>query len=97
MVTAWLEQMDSFLPIAKDGDEIKDLLLGFELLTPEQSYLIYKKFYDSEYSELHHPDEVFQDLVQKKHESSFCHFVIDSLGTVNECEIEDQQSVLQPS
>lgn len=95
VVMAWLGQMDSLLPIAKDGDELKDLVLGLELLTPEQSYSIYKKFYASEYGERHHPDEVFQNLVQKKHESDFRYFVIDSSGKASE--IEDQRSALQLS
>lgn len=95
VVNAWLEQMDNLLPIAKNGDELKDLVLGLELLNSEQSYSIYKKFYASEYGERHHPDEVFQDLVQKLHASDFRYVAIDSSGKASE--IEDQRCVLQPS
>lgn len=84
IIQAWLEQMDGLLPIAKNSDELKDLVLGLELLTPEENYLIYNKFYTAQYSELHHPNEVFQDLVQNKHESIFCQFMLDSFGRVNE-------------
>jgi hypothetical protein len=66
-----------------------------EQLTPEQNYSIYKKFYESEYGGRHHPEEVFQNLLQKNHDSDFCYFVIDSVGKIDE--IVDQNSVLQPS
>lgn len=93
IIQAWLEQMDGLLPIAKNSDELKELVLGLELLSPEENYRIYKKFYEAQYSELHHPNEVFQDLVQKKHESRFCQFMIDSFGRAN----ENQKNVLELS
>lgn len=89
VVTAWLAQMENILPIARSGDELKDLILGFELLAPEQSYSIYKRFYESEYGGRHHPDEVFQDLVQQQHESGFRYFSIDAFGQANELEYQD--------
>jgi len=82
IVKVWLERMGDFLPIARNSDELKDLVLGFKSLTREQSYSIYKNFYESEYSGNFHPDEVFQDLVQKKHESDYCYSSIDSLGEI---------------
>jgi hypothetical protein len=95
VVNVWREQMGGYLPIAKNSDELKDLILGLEQLTPEQNYSIYKKFYESEYGGRHHPEEVFQNLLQKNHDSDFCYFVIDSVGKIDE--IVDQNSVLQPS
>jgi hypothetical protein len=95
IVTAWLEQMQSLLPIARSGDDLKDLILGLDLITPEQSYAIYKKFYESEYGEREHPDEVFLDLVQQQHDSDFRCFVIDAWGKASE--FEDQTSSLQLS
>lgn len=95
VVNAWLAQMGNLLPIAQSGEELKDLLLGFGLLTPEQSYSIYKKFFDSEYSDLQHPDEVFLDLVEKEHDSRFCYFAMDAIGDVGKRSIDDSDSVLQ--
>jgi len=95
VVTAWLEQMQSLLPIARNADDLKDLVLGFEFVTPEQSYAIYKKFYESEYGARQHPDAVFLELVQQQHDSEFRCFVIDALGKVSEPDA--QKSTLQPS
>ncbi|MFL1524394.1 hypothetical protein [Pseudomonas sp. O230] len=95
IVEAWLDQMEGLLPIAKSGDELKDMLLGFKLLTPEQKYFIYKKFYDSEYSELHHPDEVFLDLVQQQHETCFRYCLVDSLGGAHGKLINNPASLAQ--
>ncbi|MDZ3993769.1 hypothetical protein [Pseudomonas sp. Teo4] len=87
IVNAWLEQTGNFLPIAKNGNELKDLLHGFELLSPEQHYAIYKAFYESEFGGFHHPEEVFQDLVEKQHDSVFCYFAMaangDAIKTIN--------------
>ena len=95
IVEAWLEQMEGLLPIAKNGDELKDMVLGFKLLTSEQKYFIYKKFYDSEYSGLHHPDEVFLELVENRHESRFRYCVIDSFGGAHDNFISDPERALQ--
>jgi hypothetical protein len=80
IVKTWLERMGGYLPIARNSDELKDLVFGFELLTREQSYSIYKNFYESEYNGQFYPNEVFQDLVQKKHESDYSFSSIDSFG-----------------
>jgi len=82
IVKTWLAKMGGYLPIARNSDELKDLLFGFELLKDEQRYSIYKKFYESEYSGQFYPNEVFQDLVQKKHESVYGHSSIDALGEI---------------
>ncbi|WP_347901867.1 hypothetical protein [Pseudomonas purpurea] len=95
IVNAWLEQMDNFLPIAKNGSELKELMGGFELITPEQRHYIYKKFYESEYRDFHHPDEVFQDLVHEQHDSRFCYFAMHANGEVNERTIKGTENVLQ--
>lgn len=95
IVKAWLDQMEGLLPIAKNGDELKDMVLGFTLLTSEQKHFIYKKFYDSEYSGLHHPDEVFLELVQNQHESRFRYCAIDSFGGVHDGLISDPERARQ--
>lgn len=82
IVKTWLEQMGGFLPIARTSDELEDLLFGFELLTPEQRYSIYKNFYDAEYSGQFYPNEVFQDLIQKKHQSDFRYSCTNALGEI---------------
>ncbi|PWB35387.1 hypothetical protein DCO48_02910 [Pseudomonas sp. SDI] len=83
IVNAWLEQMDGYLPIAKNGDELKDLLHGFELLSPEQHYAIYRKFYAAEFGGFQHPENVFLDLVKKQHDSEFSYFAMAANGDVD--------------
>lgn len=84
VVNAWLQQMDGHLPIARNGDELKDLLHGFALLTPEQHYAIYRRFHESEFGGFHHPEEVFLELVERQHESRFRYFEMAADGTVDE-------------
>ncbi|KHL76021.1 hypothetical protein PpSQ1_02185 [Pseudomonas putida] len=85
VVNAWLQQMDNHLPIARNGDELKELLHGFALLNPEQHYSIYRKFHESEFGGFHHPEEVFLELVEMQHESRFRYFEMSDHGEVNEC------------
>lgn len=93
IIQSWLKQMDGLLPIARNSDELKGMALGFTVLTSEQVYFIYKKFYESEYSGLYHPDEVFRDLVEKEHESVYCQFMIDSYGTINQRQVRHPESL----
>jgi hypothetical protein len=83
-VETWLAQMDNLLPIATNRDELKDLALGFSLLTTADSYFIYKKFYESQYGNLSAPQDVFLDLVEHRHASKFCQLTIDSFGNLNQ-------------
>lgn len=85
-VEAWLKQMSNLLPIVRNGDELKDMVLGLSLLSPEDSYHIYKKFYQAQYSDLPFPQDVFHDLIEHQHESRFCRVSIDSFGNVTERE-----------
>jgi hypothetical protein len=94
IVEAWLEHVGGVLPIARNGEELRDLAIGVVALTPEEHHLGYKNFYEHEYGELQHPNDVFQDLVRKKHESDFCRFTIDSFGRIRETEIVNPESVL---
>jgi hypothetical protein len=84
IVDVWLKEMDSLLPIAKNSEELKDLALGFSLLTAEDSHLIYKKFYQSQFSNLPCPQEILRDLVEYRHASRFCELTINSFGHVME-------------
>lgn len=84
VVETWLEQMGNLLPIAKNSEELKELALGFSLLTPADSHFIYKKFYESQYSNLPRPEELLRDLVEYRHESRFCRLTINSFGNVIE-------------
>jgi|GEM_PF-2715606 len=84
VVNAWLQQMDSHLPIARNGDELKELLHGFSLLAPEQHYAIYRKFHECEFGGFHHPEEVFLELVEMQHESRFRYFEMAATGEVHE-------------
>ncbi|WP_347927281.1 hypothetical protein [Pseudomonas helvetica] len=97
IVKAWLKQMSGLLPIANSGDRLKEIAIEIESLTPDEHFLRYQKFHEEEYSDLHHPNEVFQDLVQKQHESDFRYCSIDSFGEIDKSEISHQESVLQPS
>jgi len=80
IVHAWLEQMGNSLPIARNGNELRELLHGFELLPPDQHFAIYQAFYASEYGGFRHPQEVFLDLVEKQHDSAFRYFAMDAAG-----------------
>ena len=83
-VDAWLKQMDNLLPIARSSNELRDMALGFSLLKPEDSYYIYNKFYQAQYSDLPLPQEVFHDLIEYRHESKYCPLSIDSFGDIYE-------------
>jgi len=83
-VDTWLKQMENLLPIARSGDELKDMAYGFSLLPEEDSYYIYKKFYQAQYSDLPLPQEVFHDLIEHRHESRYCPLSIDSFGNISE-------------
>ncbi|MBV4472856.1 hypothetical protein [Pseudomonas botevensis] len=83
-VDIWLQQMNNLLPIAKNSEELKELALGFSLLTPADSYFIYKKFYETQYSNLPLPQDVFHDLIENQHESMYCQSTIDSFGNITE-------------
>ncbi|MFV2944740.1 hypothetical protein [Pseudomonas japonica] len=82
IVHAWLQQMGNLLPIARNGDELRELLHGFELLPPDQHYALYKAFYESEFGGFRHPEEVFLDLVEKQHDSEFRYFAMNAAGEV---------------
>ncbi|WP_432218055.1 hypothetical protein ACREYJ_27660 [Pseudomonas kribbensis] len=84
IVDAWLQQMNNLLPIAKNGDELKELALGFSLMSPDDNYFIYKKFYETQYHNLPLPQDVFHDLIENKHDSMFCQSTIDSFGNIKE-------------
>ncbi|WP_409315900.1 hypothetical protein [Pseudomonas sp. KCJK9016] len=84
IVDAWLQQMNNLLPIAKNADELKELALGFSLMSPDDNYFIYKKFYETQYHNLPLPQDVFHDLIENKHDSMFCQSTIDSFGNIKE-------------
>ncbi|OLS62859.1 hypothetical protein [Pseudomonas putida] len=84
VVNAWLQQMENHLPIARNGEELMELLHGFSLLTPDQHYAIYRKFHESEFGGFQHPEEVFQELVEMQHDSRFRYFEMAADGAVVE-------------
>jgi hypothetical protein len=84
IVDAWIEQVGNYLPVARNGNELKEMLCGFELLGPEQQYAIYRSFYDAEFGGFQYPQEVFLDLVKKQHDSDFCFFAMAADGSVDE-------------
>ncbi|HCN45825.1 MAG TPA: hypothetical protein DIT18_09360 [Pseudomonas sp.] len=84
IVGAWLERMANTLPIARNGNELKDLLHGFELLTSEQHFTIYKNFYESEFGGFHPPQEVFLDLVKNHHDCVFREFSMAADGSLDQ-------------
>jgi hypothetical protein len=95
IVKAWLDQMGGILPIANTGDVLKAMIGEIESLPPEAHFLMYKDFCEKEYSELHHPDEVFLELVQKQHESRYCYCVIGAGGEISSGLIKESESVQQ--
>ena len=80
------EDAEEFRPERWEGDELKDMVLGLSSLSPEDSYYIYKKFYQAQYSDRPLPQDVFHDLIEHQHESRFCQVSIDSFGNVTERE-----------
>ncbi|MGF6090699.1 hypothetical protein [Pseudomonas sp. 18173] len=95
IVSAWLDQMGGLLPIANTGEVLKAMVGEIQSLPPEAHFLMYKDFCEKEYGELHHPDQVFQELVQNQHESRYRYCVIGSAGEVGTALIKDQPSVQQ--
>ncbi|WP_426233734.1 hypothetical protein [Pseudomonas sp. TWP3-2] len=79
-VDAWREQMENLLPIAKNSNDLKDIALGFSMLSAEHSHYIYKKFYEAQYSQLPRSQDVFKDLIEHRHESRFSQLRLDSFG-----------------
>jgi hypothetical protein len=88
IVDVWLKELDNLLPIAKNSEELKDLALGLSLLSAEDSHFIYKKFYQSQFSDLPCPKEMLRDLVEYRHASKFYGSMINSFGHTVE---RDQQ------
>lgn len=84
MVNAWLAAMGHVLPIAKNGDELKDLLGGFQLLSADQHYAIYRAFHEAEFGGFHHPEDVFLDLVRHRHDCTFRQYSMTADGAVDE-------------
>ncbi len=83
MVDAWLTAMGPVLPIARNGDELKDMLDGFGLLTADQHYAMYRSFHESEFGGFHHPEDVFLDLVKHRHDCAFRQFSMTADGVVD--------------
>lgn len=79
-VEVWREQMENLLPIAKNSNDLKDIALGFSMLSADNSHHIYKKFYEAQYSQLPRSQDVFKDLIEHRHESRFSQLTLDSFG-----------------